>query len=91
MNYDMKKNTENTQESSHKPVLKVIMIGGTEQVNKNMTVYEYGDEIVVVDCGIGFPDIFDMPGVDILIPDFLLQPHSLSLCSRLRPHHPRAS
>lgn len=70
MNYDMKKNTENTQESSHKPVLKVIMIGGTEQVNKNMTVYEYGDEIVVVDCGIGFPDIFDMPGVDILIPDF---------------------
>ena len=35
-----------------------------------MTVYECGDEIIVVDCGIGFPDIFDMPGVDTLIPDF---------------------
>lgn len=50
--------------------VKIIMIGGTEKVNKNMTVYEYGDEIIVVDCGIGFPDIFDMPGVDTLIPDF---------------------
>ena len=50
--------------------VKIIMIGGTEKVNKNMTVYEQGDEIIVVDCGIGFPDIFDMPGVDTLIPDF---------------------
>lgn len=50
--------------------LKVIMIGGTEKVNKNLTVYEYRGDIVVVDCGIGFPDIFDMPGVDTLIPDF---------------------
>lgn len=70
MNYDMKRKNENIQEHSNRPVLKVIMIGGTEKVNKNMTVYEYGDEIIVVDCGIGFPDIFDMPGVDTLIPDF---------------------
>lgn len=70
MNYDMKRKNENTQEHSNRPVLKVIMIGGTEKVNKNMTVYEYGDEMIVVDCGIGFPDIFDMPGVDTLIPDF---------------------
>jgi ribonuclease J len=53
-----------------KPVLKIITIGGTDSVNKNLTVYEYKDEIIVVDCGIGFPDIFDMPGVDVLIPDF---------------------
>ena len=70
MNYEMRKNDENTQENTHKPVLKVIMIGGTEKVNKNLTVYEYGDDMIVVDCGIGFPDIFDMPGVDTLIPDF---------------------
>ena len=70
MNYEMRNNNENTQESAHKPVLKVIMIGGTEKVNKNLTVYEYGDDMIVVDCGIGFPDIFDMPGVDTLIPDF---------------------
>jgi ribonuclease J len=44
--------------------------GGTEDVNKTMTVYEYGGEMIIVDCGIGFPDIMDMPGVDILIPDF---------------------
>ena len=50
--------------------LKIIMMGGTESVNKNLTVYEYGDEIIIVDCGIGFPDIFDMPGVSTLIPDF---------------------
>lgn len=55
---------------SSKPILKIITIGGTEKVNKNLTVYEYGNDIIVVDCGIGFPDIFDMPGVDVLIPDF---------------------
>ncbi|MFZ2663899.1 MAG: ribonuclease J [Patescibacteria group bacterium] len=62
----------NTQKSKNasKPVLKVITIGGTDKVNKNLTVYEYKDDIIVVDCGIGFPDIFDMPGVDVLIPDF---------------------
>jgi len=53
-----------------KPTLKIISIGGTEKVTKNLTVYEYRDDIIVVDCGIGFPDIFDMPGVDVLIPDF---------------------
>lgn len=49
--------------------LRIISIGGTEAVNKNMTVYECGDDIVVVDCGIGFPDS-EMHGVDVVIPDF---------------------
>ncbi|MBP7859599.1 ribonuclease J [Patescibacteria group bacterium] len=48
--------------------LKIINIGGTS-VQKNMFVYEYLDEIVVFDCGIGFPEIDDF-GVDIIIPDF---------------------
>jgi ribonuclease J len=63
---NMKKEKNPVRENS----VKAIMIGGTTKVNKNLTVYEYKDEIIVVDCGIGFPDIFDMPGVDTLIPDF---------------------
>jgi len=62
-----KPSTQSVEKKNH---LKIITIGGTEKVNKNLTVYEYDDEIIVVDCGIGFPDIFDMPGVDFLIPDF---------------------
>lgn len=50
--------------------LRIRIIGGTEDVNKNLYVYEYNDEIIGVDCGIGYPDMVDMPGVDVLIPDF---------------------
>lgn len=49
--------------------LKIINIGGTMDVTGNLTVYETENDIVIVDCGIGFPDS-DMPGVDIVIPDF---------------------
>lgn len=48
--------------------LKIIPLGGMGNVTQNMFLYEYEDEILIVDCGIGFPDI-QMPGVDILIPD----------------------
>lgn len=48
--------------------LKIIPLGGMGRVTQNMFLYEYEDEILVVDCGIGFPDTY-MPGVDILIPD----------------------
>lgn len=48
--------------------LKVIPLGGMGHVTQNMFLYEYEDEILIVDCGIGFPDTH-MPGVDILIPD----------------------
>ena len=63
-------NVKENKNSNLKDPLKIILIGGTEKVNKNLTVYEYKNEIIIVDCGIGFPDIFDMPGVDFLIPDF---------------------
>ncbi|MDR1329086.1 MAG: ribonuclease J [Oscillospiraceae bacterium] len=49
--------------------LKVISLGGLNEIGKNMTVYEYGGDILVVDAGLGFPDD-EMYGVDIVIPDF---------------------
>ena len=48
--------------------LKIIPLGGLNEVGKNLTVYEYGRDILVVDCGMGFPDE-DMYGVDVVIPD----------------------
>ena len=48
--------------------LKVISLGGLQEIGKNMTVLEYGNDIIVIDAGMGFPDE-DMPGVDLVIPD----------------------
>ncbi len=48
--------------------LRLIPLGGMGNVTQNMFIYEYEDEMLIVDCGIGFPDMY-MPGVDILIPD----------------------
>ena len=48
--------------------LKIISLGGLNEIGKNMTVYEYGNDIIVVDCGMGFPDD-DMYGIDVVIPD----------------------
>ncbi len=50
------------------PQLKIAPLGGMGNVTQNMFVYEYDDELLLVDCGIGFPDMY-MPGVDVLIPD----------------------
>jgi len=51
-----------------KATLKVIPLGGIEEVGENMTVLEYGDDIVVIDMGLGFPDE-TMPGIDYIIPN----------------------
>lgn len=48
--------------------LKLIPLGGIGDVTKNMYVYEYGADIIIIDCGVGFPDEA-MPGVDLVIPD----------------------
>ena len=49
--------------------LKIIPLGGLDEIGKNMTVLEYGKDMIIIDCGVGFPDE-EMYGVDLVIPDF---------------------
>lgn len=60
----MAKNTKKPEDK-----LKVMLLGGLNEIGKNMTLIEYKDEMIIVDCGIGFPDD-DMLGIDLVIPDF---------------------
>ncbi len=68
------KRTVAVQEKTEKKVkladnLKVIPIGGLNEIGKNMTVLEYKDQILVIDCGLSFPED-EMYGIDVVIPDF---------------------
>lgn len=65
VNSRRKKETNNIFKKSK---LKIIPLGGLHEVGKNITVFEYEDEIIVVDCGLSFPED-DMLGVDLVIPD----------------------
>ena len=64
-------NSEKTQKNIKimRDRLKIIPLGGIEEVGKNMTVFEYGNDMILVDCGVAFPED-DMLGVDLVIPDF---------------------
>ena len=61
------KNTNRANKSNE--VLKIIPIGGLNEIGKNMTVLEYRDQILIIDCGMSFPED-DMYGIDVVIPDF---------------------
>ncbi|MBR4869015.1 MAG: ribonuclease J, partial [Clostridia bacterium] len=64
-----KVNKKVEKKSAKKSTLKLIPLGGLNEIGKNMTLYEYGNDIFIVDCGMTFPTE-EMPGVDIVIPDF---------------------
>ena len=55
--------------SVKKTPLKIIPLGGLNEIGKNMTVFECANDMFIVDCGLAFPDS-DMPGVDLVLPDF---------------------
>lgn len=57
-----------TQKKKVKP-LKIAFLGGLNEVGKNITLFEYDSDMILVDCGLAFPDE-DMPGIDLVIPDF---------------------
>ncbi len=62
------KKKSQTPKISHKP-LRITPLGGLGEIGKNITLYEYENDMFLVDCGMSFPDE-DMPGIDIVIPDF---------------------
>ena len=63
-----KRRTNNKDFIFKKDTIKIIPLGGLHEIGKNITVFEYGDDIILVDAGLAFPDD-DMLGVDLVIPD----------------------
>lgn len=63
------KKTNNNKNRTPKKPIKIIPLGGLGEIGKNITLYEYDGDMFLVDCGMAFPDE-DMPGIDIVIPDF---------------------
>ena len=85
------KRTVAVQEKNEKKVrladnLKVIPIGGLNEIGKNMTVLEYKDQILIVDCGLSFPED-EMYGIDVVIPDFsYLEKHANKIMGLVITH-----
>ncbi len=70
---DSKKNTQSKKggkvAGKKQSPIKIAFLGGLNEVGKNITLFEYEDDMILVDCGLAFPDE-DMPGIDLVIPDF---------------------
>ena len=68
-NLNSEEKNKNSEEFGFKrPKLRIIPLGGLHEIGKNITVFEYGDDMIAVDCGLSFPED-DMLGVDLVIPD----------------------
>ena len=65
---NFRQNAKKVVKETAKSPLKIIPLGGLEEIGKNCTVFEYENEMIVVDCGLAFPDD-EMLGIDIVIPD----------------------
>ncbi|KKS88621.1 MAG: RNA-metabolising metallo-beta-lactamase, ribonuclease J [Parcubacteria group bacterium GW2011_GWC1_43_11] len=67
---EVRRKIETSAQSSKvsKEKLRIIPLGGQEEVGRNMTVFEYEDDIIILDMGLQFPEE-DMPGIDYIIPD----------------------
>jgi len=63
------KRTRQQSKEMRKTPVRIIPLGGLNEIGKNMTVFECSNDMFILDCGLAFPDA-DMPGVDIVIPDF---------------------
>lgn len=57
-----------SKKNPKKGTVKIAFLGGINEIGKNITLYEYNNEIIIVDCGMSFPDA-DMPGIDYVLPD----------------------
>ena len=63
------KDAKNPKRTKKKECVKILFLGGVGEIGKNMTAIEYGDDIIIVDAGLTFPNGEDMPGVDSVVPD----------------------
>lgn len=69
MTYRKASNKKALQPPKTKESVRIAFLGGMNEIGKNMTLYEYKDDMFIVDCGLAFPNS-DLPGVDLVIPDF---------------------